>query len=382
MINLELSKEQKRLTEKTREIVQAEIVPHALFMDQAGDDSFDWRLARALSRHNLLCPTIPKEFGGLGLSHLSAALVMEEIAAGCAGVAAVIDANMHAASPIILAGNRYQQETFLPGMTGPDAHIAAFALTEPDAGSDIGSVAAFARPTGKGYTLTGRKDYVLNASAAHFFSVFASTEQSRERASLRAFLVPAASDGLSLGEIRHKVGIKYANTSGVSFNGVLVPEDHVVGGDRAGSGYLLLMQTFDRGRALVGATAVGVARAAYEMALNHARERQQFGKPIIRHQAIAFTLAEMATKIEMARLLTWKACCLIDRDQDYTAASSMAKLAASQIAQEVTCAAGDILASRGYMAHSLADKLIRDARGLSTIEGTTNVQKVIIASLL
>jgi len=382
MISLELTREQKKLIRKTQELVREEICPRALALDKQGDDQFDWSLINIISQHNLVCPTIPREYGGQGLDHLTTALVMEEIAAGCAGLAAVIDANMHAASPIILAGSEEQKATFLPLLGSFNAAVAAFALTEPQAGSDVESVATLAQLDGDEYVISGRKDFVLNASAASFFSVFAATDSRSKRASLRAFILTPNAAGLVVGPNKIKLGLRYANTAELNLHQVRVAGNRVVGGDRAGSGYLLLTQTFDRGRALVGATAVGIARAAYEMARDHARDRIQFGKPIAKHQSIAFALAEMATKIELARLITWKACWLIDREQDYTSASSMAKLVSSQVAQEVTAMAADIMGGQGYLAHSPADKYLRDARVLSTIEGTNHIQKAIIASLL
>ncbi len=382
MVSLELTKEQKKLVQKTQELVREEIAPRALTLDKQGDDHFDWSLIKILSQHNLVCPTIPQEYGGLGLDHLTTALVIEEIAAGCAGLAAVVDANMHAASPIILAGTKEQKETFLAQLGSYNPAVASFALTEPQAGSDVAAVTTMAQLDGDEYIISGCKDFVLNASVASFYSVFAATNPHQKRASLRAFILPADLPGLMVGQNKHKVGLRYSNTSEVILDQVRVAGNRVVGGDRAGSGYLLLTQTFDRGRALVGATAVGIARAAYEMAREHARERIQFGKPIIKHQSIAFALAEMATQIELSRLITWKACWLIDREQDYTAASSMAKLVGSQVAQEVTAMAADIMGGQGYLAHGPADKYLRDARVLSTIEGTSRIQKAIIASLL
>ncbi|MGE5396430.1 MAG: acyl-CoA dehydrogenase family protein [Chitinophagales bacterium] len=382
MISLELTREQKKWVETARGVVKEEISPRALELDQKGDAEFDWAPVKALAECNLVCPTVPREYGGPGLGHLTTAIVMEEIAAGCAGVAAVVAANMHAAAPIILAGTEYQKETFLVPLVLPEPSVASFALTEPEAGSDVESINAFAQFENHKYRLTGRKDFVLNASVAKFISVFAATTHQQKRSSMRAFIVPNPSSGLVIGQNRRKAGIRYANTSELILDGVEIPERNVIGGDKAGSGYLLLTQAFDRGRALVGAIAVGIARAAYEMALDFARERIQFGKPIIEHQSVAFALADMATKIELARLITWKACWLIDQDQDYTTASSMAKLVTSQVAQEVTCQAADILGSRGYLANSLADKLVRDARVLSTIEGTNQIQRAIIASLL
>ncbi|MGI6548655.1 MAG: acyl-CoA dehydrogenase family protein [Syntrophomonadales bacterium] len=382
MISLDLTREQKRIVEKTRGLVREEITPKSLEIDAKGDDQFDWSIANLLSKHNLLCPTIPKEYGGLGMNHLTCALLIEEISTGCAGVATVLNASIHAASPIVLAGTREQKESFLPLLTSTTPALAAFALTEPGAGSDIESISSSAEAEGKEYVITGTKDFVLNASVASFFSAFVFIPPFSNRAALRAFIIPASTPGLSLGRVRNKVGIRYANTSEVLFDQVRVSADNMVGGNRSGSGYLLLTQTLDRGRALVGAVAVGIAQAAFNLALNHARTRVQFGKPIMKNQAVSFALAEMATKIELARLMTWKACWLIDQDRDYTTASSMAKWYASETALEVTSKAVEILGAGGYMANTYADKYSRDARVLATVEGTNNIQKAIIASLL
>ncbi|NLW43910.1 MAG: acyl-CoA dehydrogenase [Syntrophomonadaceae bacterium] len=382
MIGFDLTREQKRLVEKARALVREEIIPRALEIDAQGDDRFDWSFAELLAKHNLLCPTIPREYGGLELNHLTTALLLEEIAQGCAGVATVLNTNIHAASPIVLAGTREQKEAFLPLLTSSQPALAAFALTEPSAGSDVGAISSLAEPDGDEYVITGTKDYILNASVASFFTVFACVTPIRNRASLRAFIIPASTPGLTLGRVRNKVGIRYANTSEVLLDGVRVSAYSMVGGNRSGSGYLLLTQTLDRGRALVGAVAVGIAQAAYNLALNHARTRIQFGKPIVKYQAVSFALAEMATKIELARLMTWKACWLIDRDQDHTTASSMAKWYASEVALEAASKAVEILGAGGYMANTLADKYSRDARVLATVEGTNNIQKAIIASLL
>ena len=382
MISFDLTREQRRIVEKTRDLVREEILPRSLEIDAQGDERFDWSFAALLAKHNLLCPTIPKEYGGLGLNHLTTALLIEEIALGCAGVATVLNANIHAASPIVLAGTREQKEAFLPLLTTSEPVLAAFALTEPEAGSDVGAISSLAESDGDEYVITGSKDYVLNASVASFFTVFACVTPIRNRASLRAFIIPASAPGLSPGTVKNKIGIRYANTSEVFLDQVRVSVDNMVGGNRSGSGYLLLTQTLDRGRALVGAVAVGIAQAAYNLALNHARTRIQFGKPIMKNQAVSFALAEMATKIELARLMTWKACWLIDRDHDHTAASSMAKWYGSDVALEVTSKAVEILGAGGYMASTFADKYFRDARVLATVEGTNNIQKAIIASLL
>jgi alkylation response protein AidB-like acyl-CoA dehydrogenase len=268
MIGFELSKEQNKLVKEIRGLVQGEIAPRSLEMDRRGDESFDWSLVNILARHNLTCPIIPQKFGGLGLNYLTTALVLEEIAKGCAGLSAVINTNMHAVSPILAVSSSNQQETFLPIMAGTKPGLASFALTEPNAGSDVSSISTLAEIDNNGYLIHGVKDYVLNASVASFFVIFTTISPFQGRASLRAFIVPSSTPGLSIGRTRRKAGIRYSNTSEVILNHVRITNDGVLGGDSSGSGYLILTQALDRGRALVGAASVGIAQAAYELTLN------------------------------------------------------------------------------------------------------------------
>ena len=241
-------------------------------------------------------------------------------------------------------------------------------------------MATLAEKTNGGWEINGVKDFVINGGVAHFTTLFAAADMQNKKAGLMAFIIPSGTPGLRVGAVRNKMGIRYARTV------KLILEKAAVAGDLAigpkGGAYLLLMQTFDRGRALSGAVGVGIARAAYEFALQFSKERHQFGKLVFSQQAISFTLAELAIKIESARLFVWKACWLIDNDLDYTLASSMAKIAGSQVAQEVAAAAMDICGGRGYLKQYPVERYLRDSRVLSLIEGTNHIQKAIIASLL
>lgn len=339
-------------------------------------------IAGILAGNNFICPTIPAEYGGLGLDRFTTALIIEEIAAAFPSAAAIIAATIHAAEPILLAGSRRQKEQFLPLLTGSDAGLASFALTEPAGGSDLSLIATTAELSGNGYVLNGGKDWVINAARAKFLTVIAAIDKSGKKSALRVFIVPQSTPGFHLGMARKTIGLEYAYMCETIFEQAFVDKENVIKSTEAGSGYLLLTQTFDLGRAMVGATSVGIARAAYEIALEYAETRVQFGTAIKNHQAIAFDLADMATKIEMARLITWKACWLMDQGGDYSAISAMAKYAASTMAQEVAASAADILGARGCEKGSLMEQLIRDARILSTIEGTNNMQKMVIASQL
>lgn len=381
-MDLALNDKQSALIQTMREFAEHEIKPYVRGKKFSLNSDLDWFLVRKLGEYNLICPTIPEEYGGLGLDMFTTVLIIEEIAAACTGLAAIVDANVHAVQPIILAGSKKQKEKLLPCFTGVNACLAAFALTEPTGGSDIDSMNTFAEKNLKSFIINGQKDYVLNAAEAEIITLFAATDRLHKKSSMRCFIIPKNTPGIKIGSIRKLAALNYARIAEINFNNAQIDSDMVIKEDESYSGYLLLAQTFDIGRVLVGATSVGIARAAYELAYKHAEERIQFGKKIKNHQAVAHSLAYMATKIEMARLLTWKASWLIDRGDDYTVTSAMAKLSASIIAQEVTSMAANILAAKSFEEGSLMEQLLRDARILSTIEGTNNIQLNLIASLL
>jgi alkylation response protein AidB-like acyl-CoA dehydrogenase len=381
-MDLSLDTKQMAYINLIRELGEQKIVPYSSKINRSSDALFDWQLIKILGEHNLVCPTIPEEYGGLGLNHFTTALVMEEIAAICPGLAAIVDANVHAVEPLLLAGSEQQKEEYLPALTGKDAGLAAFALTEPTGGSYINGMTTNADKKPWGYVINGQKDYVLNAPLASFILLFAFTDNDNKSSSMRAFIVPAGTPGCIIGSEHNLAALDYARTASISFENVNLPNDLIIKELEICSGYLLMGQTLDLGRALVGATAVGIARAAYDLAREFADSRLQNGAGIRQHQVIAHTLADMATKIELARLMTWKACWLIDQGGDYTVPSAMAKVTASTFAQQVTCMASDIMAAQAFEKDSFIEQLVRDARVLSTLEGTNNIQKNLIASLL
>ncbi|HBX22018.1 MAG TPA: acyl-CoA dehydrogenase [Desulfotomaculum sp.] len=380
MVDFSLTPEQEQLIEETRALALKHIIPIAGKLDYAGDDHFDFGPVQVLAGNNLLTPNVPREFGGRGLNHLATSLVAEELGAACAGVATVMLANMHAATPIILAGSPKQKQTFLPLLTASRPNLAALALTEPEAGSDVVAMSTVAVEKDGLWEISGEKEFVINGGIASFTTLFAMTDSRKDKAGMVAVIIPQDAPGFKVGAVRNKMGIRYARTTRLLFNQTPVPVDLAIG--PKGTAYLFLMQTFDRGRAISGAVGVGIARAAYEFALEFSKQRHQFGRPIFSHQAVSFALAEMATRIESSRLMVWKACWLIDHDLDYTMASSMAKIAGSQVAQYATAQAMDICGGRGYLKDFPLEKYLRDARALSLLEGTNHIQKAVIASQL
>ncbi|MHB8156262.1 MAG: acyl-CoA dehydrogenase family protein [Desulfocucumaceae bacterium] len=380
MADFSIKSAQGELIEEVRALAQDRIAPVAGRLDEEGDNNFNFGPVKALAENNLLTPTVPVEYGGRGLDYFSTVLMLEELGAVCAGVATVVAANIHASSPISLAGTAKQKEVFLSSLAAFNSNLAAFALTESESGSDISAITTLARKTNGHWEINGVKDYVINGGVAHFTTVFAATDVQNKKAGMMAFIIPSDTPGLKVGAVRNKMGIRYARTVELQLEKITIAGDLAIG--PRGGAYLLLMQTFDRGRALSGAVGVGIARAAYEYALQFSKDRNRFGKSVFSQQAVSFTLAELAIKIESARLLVWKACWLIDNDLDYTLLSSMAKLAGSQVAQEATAAAMDICGGRGFLRNYPVEKYLRDARVLSLTEGTSNIQKAIISSLL
>jgi alkylation response protein AidB-like acyl-CoA dehydrogenase len=370
------------LVETIRELVQQKIKPYYLENDFSADKDFDWYLIRLLGELNLICSTIPREYGGLGLDMLTIALIMEELAIGCPGLTAIVQANIHSVQPILLAGSKEQKAYFLPKLTGKNACLNSFALTEQSSGSDINSMSTFAGITPGGYIINGSKDYILNAREAQYITVFAFCDTLHKMSSMRCYIIPTTNPGISIGDVKHMATLGYSRVAEVVFDNVKLEPQMVLKSDQLFSGYLLLSQTLDIGRVLTGATAVGIARAAYDLAYDFANRRMQCNKPIRDHQVIAHSLADMATKIEVARLITWKACWLVDKGDDFTMASAMAKLTATTIALQVVTTAAEILGARALIEGSEMERLLRDARIQQTIEGTNHIQRNIIVSLL
>lgn len=377
MIGFEMTEKQMEMVELVRSVLQEEIYPTVLDMDQKNDQTFNWSYIRVLARHNLIAPLIPKEYGGLGLDYMSTALIIEEIAAVCAGLAACMVGTLHGLLPIIIAGSEEQKRRFLPQFVEKgNPCLASFALTEPKGGTDIERQETTAQLRDGCYYIQGIKDYIINGAVSNFVTVSANTGKNSPRATI--FVVPRQQITVNIN--RKTLGIKYANTAQLHFQNVCVSQKDIVG--NVDGAYLLLNQTLDLGRPLIGAIEVGIARAAYEQVLTYAQKREQFGRPIFSNQGISFPLVRMATSIDAARFMVWRACSLIDQDGDYTKASSMAKLFASEVGQSVTTRAIDIMGAFGYTEESLLNVYFRDAKVCSIVGGTDNVQQMIIASLL
>ena len=324
----------------------------------------------------LMNPHIPDELGGAGLSAFDGMLIGEELSWGCSGIGTAIVANILGALPVLIAGTEEQKRDWLSPLL-EEPILCSFGLTEPGAGSDVSSIATTAVRRGDEYVLNGSKMLITNAGHASWFVVFASTDRSKGHRGLSAFVVPADADGVVVEKHLDKMGQRATDTSALAFSDVKVPAANLLGEE--GQGFKIAMTTLDRTRTGTAVGAVGVARAAYDYAVEYARERVQFGQPIAINQGVNFPIADMATEIEAARLLCWQAAWLLDQGERATLQSSFAKRFAADTAMKVTTDAVQIFGGYGYMKEYPVEKLMRDAKLFQVYEGTSQIQRLVIA---
>jgi acyl-CoA dehydrogenase len=372
-ISFALSDEQKALRELAHEFAANEIRPVAGEHDEASRHPADV-IAKAHGV-GLMNPHIPDEHGGAGLSAFDQMLIGEELAWGCSGIATSIVANILGSLPVLLAGSDAQRREWLPPLLEQPI-LCSFALTEPDAGSDVSSIQTTAVRDGDDYVLNGSKMFITNAGHASWFVVFASTDRSAGHRGLSAFVVPAG-DGVVVEKHLDKMGQRATDTSAVSFQDVHVPAANRLGDE--GEGFKIAMRTLDATRPGTAAGAVGVARAALDYAVEYSKTRVQFGQPIAMNQGVNFLVADMAAEIEAARLLTWQAAWLLDQGERATLQSSYAKRFAADTAMKAATDAVQIFGGYGYMKEYPVEKLMRDAKLFQIYEGTSQIQRLVIA---
>ena len=374
MIDFELTQEQVALQDMARKFAANEIRPKAAEHDHAG--TFPTEILEKAFGLGLMTGFIPEEHGGLGLSALDACIIEEELGWGCSGITTSMTANGLALTPILVAGTDEQKQRLVAPFS-EKLQYASFCLTEPGAGSDAGGIQTTAKKDGDAYILNGRKCFITNGSYASQYTVFASTDRSKGHKGLSVFVVPRDLPGVSAGKKEDKMGQRASDTSDVLLEEVRIPEEIRIG--KEGEGFKIAMITLDYARPTVAAMAVGVARAAFELAMEYSKERVQFGVPIAMNQAIHFLLADMAMEIEAARLLTYKGAWLLDQGKRNTKESSYAKAFAADLAMRVTTDAVQIFGGYGYMKDYPVEKLMRDAKLLQIYEGTSQIQRMVIA---
>jgi acyl-CoA dehydrogenase len=377
MIGFSLSDELLEIQARARKFAQEEIRPLAAEYDRKGEVP-PGIVARAKAA-GLLNVTIPREYGGMGYGALQSAIIAEELGAACAGISITILVNGLALTPLQLFGSEEQKERFLRPVA-EEAKLAAFCLTEREAGSDAGAIRTTALLDGDEYVINGQKCFVTSGELADILTVFVLTDPDRGARGASAIVVPADTPGIRVTKVEDKMGQRASNTAELTFEDVRVPRTNLL--DRPGRGFRIALQTLDFGRSGVAALSVGVARAALEYALDYAKSREQFGAPIFTNQGISFMLADMATKVDAARLLTWRAAWMADEGHRATGESAMAKCFASDTAMEVTSNAVQVFGGYGYMKDYPVEKLMRDAKILQIYEGTNQVQRMVIARQL
>jgi acyl-CoA dehydrogenase len=373
-VSFELTDEQRDLRALAHEFAEKEIRPVAAEYDENQTHPVDV-IAKA-HELGLMNIHIPEEFGGPGLSAFDGILVGEELSWGCSGITVSIIANTLGAAPVVLAGNDDQKREWLTPLI-EEPILCSFGLTEPNAGSDVSGILTTAVRDGDDYIINGSKMFISNAGHAAWMVVFASTDKSKGHKGLSAFIIPADADGYTVEKHLDKMGQRATDTSAVAFQDIRVPAANRLGEE--GEGFKIAMGTLDHTRPGTAIAAVGVARAAYELAIEYSRERVQFGQPIAMNQGVNFLIADMAAEIEAARLLTWQAAWLLDQGKRATLQSSFAKRFAADTAMKVTTDAVQIFGGYGYMKEYPVEKLMRDAKLFQIYEGTSQIQRLVIA---
>lgn len=378
-MNFDLTEEQRMWRAAVHDFVAQEVKPRAQHVDEAAE--FNWEAVRKMGPIGLLGLNVSEEYGGTGLDPVSAAIAIEEIAWGCGSTALALAAhNSLGCAPVSMFGSDEQKERFLPGVVsgGKETRLAALALTEPGAGSDLkGGVRTRAELDGAEWVINGPKMWCTNASMADFIVTLVRTDPNGGSRSLSLIIVPTDTSGLRIGPPEKKMGLKGSPTHALTYENARVPAENLLGEE--GEGLHQTLPVLDGGRVGIGALSVGLAQAALDEALRYAKERETFGVPIARHQAIQWMLADAATQIQTARLMVYYAAWLKGQGRPYTKEAAMAKLFATEMAETVCRNAIQIHGGYGYSGEFPVERIYRDARLMTIGEGTSEVQRMVIA---
>ena len=375
-MDFDLTAEQRMIREMAQSFAQKEVLPKAAELDETG--RFPEELVRQLAGLGLMGVAVPEEYGGAGMDNICYAIAMEEIARACASTAVILSVNNSlACAPILSFGSEEQKRKYLvPLATGE--HLGCFGLTEPEAGSDAGSQKTTAVRDGSHYVLNGTKNFITNATEADTCVLFTMTDREKKHKGITAFILDMKSQGITIGKKEVKLGICASATASIILEDVKIPATNRLGNE--GEGFKIAMHTLDGGRIGIAAQAIGIARASLEDSLAYAKERKQFGQSIASFQAIQWMLADMATEIDAARMLTYRAAWRKDRNLRYTRESAMAKLYASEAAMRASVKGIQIHGGYGYIREYPAERHFRDAKITEIYEGTSEIQRLVIAS--
>lgn len=371
-VNFALNDEQKEIQQLAREFARKEIAPQAEHYDKTHE--YPWPIIKKAQELGFTTMSIPMEYGGMGLSLFEECLATEELAWGCSGVSTAIGVNGLAILPILIAGSEEQKKEYCGRLV--DGKMAAYCLTEPEAGSDVAGIKTTARKEGDHYILNGNKTFITGATVADFYTVFAYTDPDVRYKGMSCFIVDRNWEGVSVGQPFDKMGQHASDTAEVIFDNVKVPASYMLG--QEGMGFLIAMKVFDRSRPATAAGALGVAKRALDESVQYAKERVSFGKPIWQHQVIGHMIADMAMELEAARLLVWKSAWAVDNGKPDTMVSSFGKAAAADAAMKIATNAVQVFGGYGYMSEYPVEKLMRDAKIFQIYEGTSQIQRNIV----
>lgn len=376
-MNFELTEEQRQFRDLVHDFVAREVKPLARETDETGE--FNWAAVKKMGPLGLLGLEVPEEYGGANVDAVSSAIAIEELGWGCGSTALAISAhNGLALGPIVRWGTAAQKEQWLPALATGRGKLGCLGLTEPGAGSDLqGGVRTAAVKEGDSWIIDGSKMWLTNASIADVIVLLVRTDPAGGSRSLSHLIVPTDTPGITIGPAEKKMGLKGSPTHAVNFDEVMVPLDNLLGEE--GRGLQQTLAVLDSGRVGIGALAVGLAQAAFEEALKYAQERETFGKPIARHQAVQWMLADAATEIQAARLMVYWAAWLKGQGRRYTQEASMAKLFATEVSERVCRNAVQIHGGYGYSREFPVERMYRDTRLMTIGEGTSEIQRLVIA---
>ncbi|MGQ9823421.1 MAG: acyl-CoA dehydrogenase family protein [Desulfotomaculales bacterium] len=374
MVDFRLNEEQEMMRKNVRRLMQEKVAPRAAQIDEEG--VFPWDVKELFAANGLFSLVVPPEYDGFDGKLLTLCVCIEEISGVCASSSMILGNQSLGASPIVLWGSLAQKKKYLPGVAAGE-FLPCFALTEPDAGSDAAALKTRAVPAAGGYLINGSKRFITHASVGNPYTVFARLPvEGKEKIS--AFLVERQAPGVTIGKTEKKMGLRGSPTCEIFFENVFVPAENMLGAP--GDGMRIALDCLDKGRVMVGAMAVGLAQGALNCALEYAKTRVQFGKPIIQHQAVGFLLADMETAIQAARSLVYHAAWRYDeKDPQMVRFSAMSKLFATDMVMEVTTNAVQVLGGYGYCRDYPVERMMRDAKIFAIFEGTNQIQRLVIA---
>ena len=377
-VNYFLTEEQQTIKELAGQITRERIIPQRAELDE--EEGFPWSIMKDLAQADLFALFVPEEYGGLGAGCMDICVALEELAYGCIAVATTYAASALGSYPIQLYGTEEQKKKYLPSIARGEK-LAAFALTEVNAGSDAAAIQTTATDHGDHWVINGSKQWITTGGEAEVYTVIAVTDRHKGPRGASAFIVEKGDPGFTFGKKERKMGLRASSTRELFFTDCRIPKDRLLG--RRGLGFIIAMRTLDLARPGIGALGVGLAQAAMDEAVNHARKRIQFGTPIISFQAIQHMLANMATEIEAARALVYAVARTIDAgEKDIQNLSAMAKLFSTDVAMKVTVDAVQVLGGYGYMKDYPVEKMMRDAKVLQIYEGTNQILRNVIGQSL